>query len=159
MRIQSARPLLTAVCTVAVAVSGIAFAALDPQKFVAGWRLDLTSEGAFYDVPLTHEVYQFGRSLNELAVLDANGEPMPFYRVAVPSAAVSEEYSTLGVSPIYVRQGDGAAADLRVTTQGDRTEVVVILNLRLSLLSLMLARLKERRRRSSSCGARWIDRS
>jgi len=125
MRIQSARPLLTAVCTVAVAVSGIAFAALDPQKFVAGWRLDLTSEGAFYDVPLTHEVYQFGRSLNELAVLDANGEPMPFYRVAVPSAAVSEEYSTLGVSPIYVRQGDGAAADLRVTTQGDRTEVVV----------------------------------
>jgi hypothetical protein len=125
MRIQRVRPLLTAVCIAVITLSGIAFAVLDPQKFVAGWRLNLTSEGAFYDVLLSHEVYQFGRSLNELAVLDANGEPMPFYRVAVPSAAVSEEFTTRGVSPIYVRQEDGAAADLRVTTQGDRTDVVV----------------------------------
>jgi len=65
MRIQRTRSLLTATCIVAIAVSGIAFAALDPQKFVAGWRLNLTSEGAFYDVLLTHEVYQFSRSLNE----------------------------------------------------------------------------------------------
>jgi hypothetical protein len=102
-----------------------AAAALDPQKFVAGWPLDASGEETFYDLPLTHEVYRFGRSLDELAVLDANREPMPFYRVAVASPAISESRTSLAVSPIYVQQKVEAGADLSISLQRDRTDVSI----------------------------------
>ena len=58
-----------------------------------------------------------------MAVLDANLEPMPFYRVAVASPAISEVRTSLGVSPIYVQQETEAGADLAISLQGDRTDV------------------------------------
>lgn len=108
-----------------ISTIGIASEALDPQKFVVGWRLELPSEKAFYDVPLTSEIYQYGQSLDELAVLDVNSRPMPFYRVTVPSPVVSEDHTTLGVSPIYVKQEDLSSADLSISTQGGKTDVIV----------------------------------
>ena len=110
---------------VSCSAAGAAAAALDPQKFVAGWPLDATGEETFYDLPLTHEVYRFGRSLDELAVLDANREPMPFYRVAVAAPAISETRASLAVSPIYVQQKAEAGADLSISLQGDRTDVSI----------------------------------
>ena len=38
-----------------VCVGSAAAAPLDPQKFVAGWPLDVTGEETFYDLTLTHE--------------------------------------------------------------------------------------------------------
>jgi hypothetical protein len=105
--------------------SGTVFAALDPQQFVVGWRLELPSDEAFYDIPLTKEVYQYGRSLNQLAVLDRDGKPMSFYRVATPAPAVSEARTSLSVSPIYARYEDRSGPDLSITTKDDRTDVVV----------------------------------
>ena len=125
MRTQRLLIHIIAGCLAVITSGGIASAAVDPQQFVSGWRLELPSEEAFYDVPLTNEVYRYGRSLHELAVLDGNGNPMPFYRVTTPSPIVSEETTTLGVSPIYVQQEDGSSADLSITTQGDKTDVVV----------------------------------
>ncbi|MBT8066194.1 MAG: DUF3999 domain-containing protein [Gammaproteobacteria bacterium] len=121
------RNLVHAITVWAALISGIAIAseAIDPQKFVVGWPLELPSQEAFYDVPITSEVYQHGRSLSELAILDANGKPMPFYRVTVPSPIASENQTTLGVSPIYVQQDDLSGADLSITTQGGKTDVVV----------------------------------
>jgi len=125
MKTPCPRPHIIASCLAAILISGVSSAALDPQQFVLGWALELPSEEAFYDVPLTHEVYQSGRSLDELAVLDSNGTPMPFYRVAIPSPTVSEDSVTLGVSPIYVQKEGESVAGLSVTTEGDRTDVVV----------------------------------
>lgn len=121
------RPLIyfVAGCFAVITSSGFASALLDPQQFVVGWKLELPSEQAFYDVPLTNEIYQYGRSLNELAVLDGNGNAMPFYCITIRSRAISEKSTTLGVSPIYVRQKDGSVADLSITTQGDKTDVVI----------------------------------
>lgn len=125
MRTQRLLIHVIAVYFAVITSDGIASAALDPQQFVAGWKLELPSEEAFYDVPITNEVYQYGRSLNELAVLDGNGNPMPFYRVTIPAPVASKKHTALGVSPIYVRQEGDSIADLSITTQGEKTDVVV----------------------------------
>jgi hypothetical protein len=108
---------------IVAASAGRAAAEVDPQRFVAGWPIEVTGEETFYDLLLTHEVYRYGRSIDEMAVLDANLEPMPFYRVAVASPAISEVRTSLGVSPIYVQQETEAGADLAISLQGDRTDV------------------------------------
>ena len=82
--------------------------AVDPNEFAVGWPLELNAESEFYDIPLRADVYRNARSLDQMAVLDANGEPMPFYRVVeepdptpvelvvlepVPGPADAEEYA------------------------------------------------------------------
>lgn len=103
-----------------------AFAALDRDQFVAGWPIELPSDGSFFDIPLTYETYRYGRAVDEMAVLDRDGEPMPFYRVGVPAPTASEEGVKLGVSPIYLREEEEAIADISVATKGDSTDVTVI---------------------------------
>jgi len=106
-------------------VNQAAWAAVDRNAFVAGWPIELSANGTFFDVPLTEEIYRRGRSLDELAVLDQSDQPMPFYRVEVSSPVIEEERTTLSVSPIYVREDDGGGADISVATDDGRTDVTV----------------------------------
>ena len=85
--------------------------------------MQVAGEESFYDLPLTHEVYRYARALDEMAILDANHEPMPFYRVDLPPAAISEVRTSLGASPIYQQQRTEAGPDLSISLQGDRTDV------------------------------------
>lgn len=119
----SPRSLVTAL--IVIAGLGRAAAALEPAQFVAGWPLELPSGGQFFDIPLNAEIYRYGRSLDELAVLDSRGEPMPFYRVDVPSPVESERRTSLAVSPIYGPLDESTIAELSVATDGGRTDVTV----------------------------------
>lgn len=120
----AARCIVLAV--LAAAASGEAASApLDYNRFVVGWPIDLPSDGAFFDVRLSDEIYRYSRSLNQLAVLDANGEPMPFYRVTIPAPLISENRITLGLSPVYAQDDTRAASDITVRTEGERTDVTV----------------------------------
>lgn len=90
--------------------------AVDANEFAVGWPLDLAEGSEFYDIPLAADVYRQARDLNQLAVLDANGEPMPFYRVAVEPGPATDEINTLSVSPVYQTQGGEVIAGLTVET-------------------------------------------
>jgi hypothetical protein len=101
-------------------------AVLDRNQFAAGWPIELPGQGPFFDILLTHDIYQHGRGVEELAVLDQKGEAMPFYLVGAASGAVSEEGTRLGVSPIYLRKEEETIAGISVATTGDGTDVTVI---------------------------------
>jgi len=90
--------------------------AVDADEFAVGWPLDLAEGSEFYDISLTADVYRRGRDLGQMAVLDANGEPMPFYRVAVEPGPVADEINTLSVSPVYQTQSGEVIAGLTVET-------------------------------------------
>jgi hypothetical protein len=111
-----------------VAAAGSALAAtavaLAPQQFVAGWPIEPPPAAQVFDVPLTAEVYAGTTGIEQLAVLDADGEPQPFFRRSPPPIAPSEQRVVLEASPLYAG-GAGAAPNVGVTTSGRGTSVTV----------------------------------
>ena len=97
--------------------------AVDLNEFAVGWPLELNAESEFYDIPLRAEVYRHARSVDQMAVLDANGEPMPFYRVVVEPEPATESLVTLDVSPVYRTQGGELIGGLTVEASDERIDV------------------------------------
>ena len=107
-------------------VAGFCFGsvhAVDPDDFAFGWPLELNAEGDFYDILLRAEVYRHGRSVEQMAVLDANGEPMPFYRVVVEPEPATESLVTLDVSPVYQTQSGELIDGLTVAASEERVNL------------------------------------
>ena len=122
---RGSTPSSTAVSCACLALGLVSLAAyaLQHEQFVAGWPLELPSEEGFFDVPLTLEMYQQARRLEELAVLDLAGYPMPFYRVNESPPTPSERRASLPASPVYAT--DPSAAELTIATDEQRTNVTV----------------------------------
>ena len=97
--------------------------AVDPNEFAVGWPLELNAESEFYDIPLRAEVYRHARSVDQMAVLDANGEPMPFYRVVAKPEPAAESLVTLDVSPVYRTQAGELIGGLTVEASEERVDV------------------------------------
>lgn len=116
------RALRVSLAAAAAAVATAA-AALDPQQFVAGWPIEAPAAEVF-DVPLTAEVYATAQSVGQMAVLDANSAPLPFFRrtTSVPDAV--EQRLTLEASPLYAATAGGTPA-LGVTTSERGTSITV----------------------------------
>jgi hypothetical protein len=113
-------------CAASLAAAGSANAALAPEQFAVGWPLELPAQQGFFDIPLTLEMYQQARTVEGIAVLDANGEPMSFYRVTSPQpATASERRVTLSASPIYAADPGNGIAELTVNSGDRRTNVTV----------------------------------
>ena len=116
--------LLRASVAVAGAALAATAAALDPQQFVAGWPIEAPAGAEVFDVPLTAEVYAAASSIEQLAVLDANGEPQSFFRRGVaPARADRAARRARGVAA--VRRRHGAAPSVGVTTSERGTSVTV----------------------------------
>jgi hypothetical protein len=100
-------------------------AALDPLEFVAGWPIEAPAGAEIFDVQLTPEVYAAADSVEQLAILDANGEPQSFFRrgPAAPSAP-TERRVALEASPLYVSSA-ALAPSVGVTTGPAGTSVSV----------------------------------
>ena len=90
--------------------------AADPNDFAVGWPLELVEGSEFYDIPLTADVYRNARSVSQMAVLDAGGDPMPFYRVLAEPEPAPDQTTTLSVSPVYQTQAGEVIAGLTVET-------------------------------------------
>ena len=103
---------------------GASAAALDPQRFVAGWPIDAPAGAEVFDVPLTVEVYAAASNVEQLAVLDVNGAPLSFFRRSVAPPTSTEQRTVLEASPLYA---DGAARNgaVGVTTNANGTSVTV----------------------------------
>ena len=112
-----------AAAAVGVALAATA-AALDPQQFVAGWPIEVPSGAEVFDVPLTADVYAAASSFDQLAVLDANGEPQAFFRRTPPPAMPVEQGVVLDASPLYAG-GTAAGPNVGVTTSERGTAVTV----------------------------------
>ena len=112
---------LVAPLRVVVALGGglaaVAAAALDPQQFVAGWPLEVAADAEVFDVPLTAEVYAAASDVEQLAVLDANGLPLSFFKRTADAPAVTQQRVTIEASPLYA-DGRAAAATVGVTAGG-----------------------------------------
>ena len=112
----------------AIAAVGTAFAAtaaaLDPLQFVAGWPIEAPADAKVFDVPLAAEVYATANGMEQLAVLDANGEPQPFFRRSPPPTAPTEQHVVLEASPLYAG-GAGGGSSVGVTTNARGTSVTV----------------------------------
>jgi len=108
----------------AAGLTAASAAALDPQQFVAGWPIEAPAGAQVFDVPLTVEVYTDAPSIERVAVLDANGEPLSFFRRAAPPPAAVEQRVMLEASPLYVTGGPGGST-VGVTTSGRGTSVTV----------------------------------
>jgi hypothetical protein len=100
-------------------------AALDPLEFVAGWPLEVADGAEIFDVALTPEIYAAADSIEQLAILDSNGEPQSFFR-RTPAApgAPAERRAVLEASPLYVSTS-AAAPSVGVTTGPAGTSVTV----------------------------------
>jgi hypothetical protein len=107
-----------AACVTATAV------AIDPLEFVAGWPIEAPAGAEVFDVPLTTEVYAAAANLEQLAVLDANGAPLPFFRRSAPLPAATERRIALEASPLYAGGGAGGPT-VGVTTSERGTSVTV----------------------------------
>src|SRR5690606_29808482 len=94
------------------------------EQFAVGWPLEVPDEPGFFDVPLTLEMYQHARRLEQFAVLDLGGQPMSFYRVNAPAPVRTERRVELGAAPVY-ENARGAGAQVQVQTSDDRTSVTV----------------------------------
>ena len=115
----------TFVSAAAAAVTAAATAAaLEPVQFMAGWPIEAPDGAEIFDVPLTADVYAAAESLEQLAVLDANGEPQAFFRLRPQPEPPGEQRVVLEASPLYA-DGAGAAARIGVTTDERRTAVTV----------------------------------
>ncbi|HET8697528.1 MAG TPA: DUF3999 family protein, partial [Gammaproteobacteria bacterium] len=106
-------------------LAGVTVAAVDPAWFEVGWPLETPANDRYFDVPLSAEVYGHAPSLEQLAVLDARNEPMPFYRVTVDPPAAGEQRVVLAASPVYASQADGSLAQLSVSSGNGRTALTV----------------------------------
>ena len=113
------------VLAVAAACVTATAAALDPLEFVAGWPIEAPAGAEMFDVPLTAEVYAAAADLEQLAVLDANGAPQPFFRRRVPLPAATERRVALEASPLYVGGGGAGGPTVGVTTSERGTSVTV----------------------------------
>lgn len=113
------------VLAVAAACVTATAAALDPQQFVAGWPIEAPAGAEMFDVPLTAEVYAAAADLEQLAVLDANGAPQPFFRRSAPLPAATERRIALEASPLYVGGGGAGGATVGLTTSERGTSVTV----------------------------------
>ena len=102
-----------------------AAAPLQPEQFEVGWPIDVPGDQKIFDLPLTSEVYRHAASARELAVLDAAGNPMPFYRVSPPPASATEQRVPLAPSPLYSNEAQEAVAQLSVATANRQTNVTV----------------------------------
>ena len=100
-------------------------AALTPEQFVVGWLLELPEAEGFYDLPLTLDVYRQAPSIEQVAILDALGETMPFYVVTPPAPSASERRVTLAASPLHALADRDAIAELSVATENRRTDLTV----------------------------------
>ncbi len=109
-------PLGAPVALLTVLTAGAA-AALDPQQFVAGWPLEVAAETEVFDVPLTVEMYAAASDVEQLAVLDANGLPLSFFKRTAVSPAVTQRRVTIEASPLYA-DGRAAVATVGVTASG-----------------------------------------
>jgi hypothetical protein len=110
----------------AVFAAGVAGAApLKLEQFVAGWPLDVAADQKVFDVALTSEVYRYAATSNELAVLDAFGNTMPFYRVSPAPVAATEQRVPLMPSPLYSMETPDGVAQLSVATADRQTNVTV----------------------------------
>lgn len=118
----------TTLLRASAAAAGAAFAAtamaLDPLAFVAGWPIEAPADAKVFDVPLTAEVYAAAQSIEQLAVLDANGEPQSFFRRSPPSNEPTERRVVLEASPLYA-SGSAATPSVGVTTGQSGTSVTV----------------------------------
>ncbi|HEY3515615.1 MAG TPA: DUF3999 family protein [Gammaproteobacteria bacterium] len=85
----------------AVAALAAGAVALEPREFVAGWPIDAPAGAEVFDLPLPAEVYAAG-TIEQLAVLDANGEPQPFFRRGPEPRA--ERRVVVEASPLYAAQ-------------------------------------------------------
>src|SRR6185295_15440972 len=112
----------------AVAVAGAALVvtaeALDPREFVAGWPIEAPADADVFDVPLTADVYASAEGIEQLAILDANGEPQSFFRIGQPPPAPTEGRVVLEASPLFVG-GAAGAPSVGVTTGPRGTSVTV----------------------------------
>ena len=112
----------------AVAVAGLVLAAtaeaLDPLEFVAGWPIEAPANAEVFDVPLTADVYAAADSIEQLAILDANGAPQSFFRRGQPPAVATEQRVVLEASPLFVG-GAAGAPSVGVTTSPRGTSVTV----------------------------------
>jgi len=111
--------------TVAALCACAAAAQLKPQQFEVGWPLDVPGDQKIFDVPLTPEVYRHAASANQVAVLDAAGNAMSFYRVVPPPASATEQRVALTPSPLYSQEAPDAIAQLSVATADRQTNVTV----------------------------------
>ncbi len=82
------------------ALAAAAAAALTLDEFVAGWPLEPPPGAEVFDVPLTAEVYAAATSIDEIAVLDADGTPLPFFRRGASSATASATVRSVAVQPL-----------------------------------------------------------
>ena len=100
-------------------------AALDPLEFVAGWPIEAPANAEIFDVQLTPEVYA-ADGIDQVAILDANGEPQSFFRrgPATPNEP-TERRVVLEASPLYVN-GAAGAPRVGVTTGPAGTSVTVM---------------------------------
>ena len=115
---------LRATAVIAGAALAAAAEALDPLEFVAGWPIEAPANAEVFDVPLTAEVYAALDSLEQLAILDANGEPQSFFRRGEPPAAPTERRVVLEASPLFVG-GSAGAPSVGVTAGPAGTSVTV----------------------------------
>ena len=116
--------LRTSIAAVGAALAAPA-AGLDSQEFVAGWPIEAPAGAEVFDVPLTAEVYAAAESIEQLAILDANGEPQSFFRRGpAPPGAPTERRVVLDASPLYAGAA-GAAPTVGVTTTLSGTSVTV----------------------------------
>jgi hypothetical protein len=104
---------------------GAAAATLDPEQFEVGWPLEVPAGEKIFDVPLTPEVYAHAPTSSQLAVLDANGNTLPFFRASPPAPSATEQRVTLDASPLYANDTSGAIAQLELTTAGGDASVRV----------------------------------
>ncbi len=127
MKVRSNRSLCRGLPLGAVALlAGAVHAApLKPEQFEVGWAIEAPGDQKIFDLPLTPEVYRHAASVRELAVLDAAGNPMPFYRVSPPPASATEQRAPLAPSPLYSNEAQEAVAQLSVATANRQTSVVV----------------------------------
>jgi hypothetical protein len=113
---------------VAVAAAGAALAAtataLDALDFVAGWPIAVPNDARVFDVPLTAEVYAAAENLEQLAVLDANGAPQPFFRRSPAKETSGELHVSLEASPLYASTAR-SGVDVGVTSTERSTSVNV----------------------------------
>jgi len=108
----------------AAGAAAAAAAALEPREFVAGWPIEAPQDAAVFDVPLTADVYAAAEGLEQLAVLDANGEPQAFFRLQPPSPPPSEQRVVLDASPLYTGAASPAPS-IGVTTDERSASVTV----------------------------------
>src|SRR5690606_24669573 len=99
--------------------------ALEPEAFAVGWPLELPIAGDVVDVPLTREGYENIDGAEQIAILDAGGVPVSFFRIS-PGPGAVEQRARLSASPLFAAAADALAADVAISSAGDETRVRVV---------------------------------